>query len=420
MDALRAKSRLNRGPNIVAIGGGTGLSTLLSGLKRYSSHITAIVTVADDGGSSGVLRRELGVLPPGDIRNCLAALSTEEPLLTRLFQYRFAAGSVLEGHSFGNLFLSALSAITGNLETAITASSRVLAVQGQVVPATNVDVQLWAELENGQRIEGESNIGHAPSPIVRLGCSPERPPALPRALEAITNADLIVLGPGSLYTSLLPNLLVPELVGAIKRSKAPRLYICNLMTQPGETDGLDVRGHIRAIEAQLATLGIEPRLFNAVLAQDDLPDSDLVRYYQSRGADPVRCDAEGLRSDGYDVTQAPLQGVTANSNAAPRFAQPCPCGDALLPNPSTRTRSIGVLHFIEIGLDVVLAQRPSFPVLRHQQPFGMRVPLELDAVHVEGFTLLPIGAAEQSIDGWERRGSLTIEEDFDPHFPQLG
>ena len=309
VDALRAKSRLNRGPNIVAIGGGTGLSTLLSGLKRYSSHITAIVTVADDGGSSGVLRRELGVLPPGDIRNCLAALSTEEPLLTRLFQYRFSAGSGLEGHSFGNLFLSALSAITGNLETAITASSRVLAVQGQVVPATNVDVRLWAELENGQRIEGESNIGHAPSPIVRLGCIPERPPALPRALEAIANADLIVLGPGSLYTSLLPNLLVPELVSAIKRSRAPRLYICNLMTQPGETDGLDVRGHIRAIEAQLASLGIETRLFNAVLAQDDLPASDLVRYYQSRGADPVRCDAAGLRADGYNVTQAPLQGV---------------------------------------------------------------------------------------------------------------
>ena len=249
------------------------------------------------------------MLPPGDIRNCLAALSTEEPLLTRLFQYRFSAGSGLEGHSFGNLFLSALTAITGNLETAITASSRVLAVQGQVVPATNVDVRLWAELENGQRIEGESNIGHAPSPIVRLGCIPERPPALPRALEAIANADLIVLGPGSLYTSLLPNLLVPELVSAIKRSRAPRLYICNLMTQPGETDGLDVRGHIRAIEAQLASLGIEPRLFNAVLAQDDLPASDLVRHYQSRGAEPVGCDTEGLRSDGYDVTQAPLQGV---------------------------------------------------------------------------------------------------------------
>jgi uncharacterized cofD-like protein len=237
VDALAAKSRLNRGPSIVAIGGGTGLSTLLSGLKRYSSNLTAIVTVADDGGSSGVLRRELGVLPPGDIRNCLAALATEEPLLTRLFQYRFRAGTGLEGHSFGNLFLSALTAITGSLESAITASSRVLAVQGTVVPATSADVRLWAELEDGRRIEGESQIGNAPSPIVRLGCTPERPPALPKALEAIANADLIVLGPGSLYTSLLPNLLVPELVNAISRSKAPRLYICNLMTQPGETDG---------------------------------------------------------------------------------------------------------------------------------------------------------------------------------------
>ena len=313
IDALQAQSRLNRGPNIVAIGGGTGLSTLLSGLKRYSSHITAVVTVADDGGSSGVLRRELGVLPPGDIRNCLAALSTEEPLLTRLFQYRFSAGGGLEGHSFGNLFLSALTAITGNLETAITASSRVLAVQGQVVPATNVDVRLWAELENGQRIEGESNIGHAPSPIVRLGCVPSRPPALPRALEAIANADLIVLGPGSLYTSLLPNLLVPELVSAIQRSRAPRLYICNLMTQPGETDGLDVRGHLRAIEAQLASLGLSQRLFSAVLAQDDLANSALIKFYQARGAEPVLCDAKGLRKDGYDVTQAPLQGARPTS-----------------------------------------------------------------------------------------------------------
>ncbi len=313
IDALQAQSRLNRGPNIVAIGGGTGLSTLLSGLKRYSSHITAVVTVADDGGSSGILRRELGVLPPGDIRNCLAALSTEEPLLTRLFQYRFSAGGGLEGHSFGNLFLSALTAITGNLETAITASSRVLAVQGQVVPATNVDVRLWAELENGQRIEGESNIGHAPSPIVRLGCVPSRPPALPRALEAIANADLIVLGPGSLYTSLLPNLLVPELVSAIQRSRAPRLYICNLMTQPGETDGLDVRGHLRAIEAQLASLGLSQRLFTAVLAQDELANSALIKFYKARGAEPVLCDAKGLRKDGYDVTQAPLQGARPTS-----------------------------------------------------------------------------------------------------------
>jgi uncharacterized cofD-like protein len=308
VDALLAQRRLNRGPNIVAIGGGTGLSTLLSGLKRYSSNITAIVTVADDGGSSGVLRRELGVQPPGDIRNCLAALAREEPLLTRLFQYRFPSGSGLEGHSFGNLFLSALTAITGSLESAITASSRVLAVQGQVVPATNADVRLWAELENGERLEGESRIGHASSPIVRLGCTPERPPALPRALEAIAHADLIVLGPGSLYTSLLPNLLVPDLVRAIRRSRAPRLYICNLMTQPGETDGLDVTGHLRAIEAQLASLGVEERLFTAVLAQEQgaaLPPQEAPRR---QGAEPVACDARGLEAMGYEVMQAPLQG----------------------------------------------------------------------------------------------------------------
>jgi uncharacterized cofD-like protein len=304
----------------VAIGGGTGLSTLLSGLKRYSSNLTAIVTVADDGGSSGVLRRELGVLPPGDIRNCLAALATEEPLLTRLFQYRFRAGTGLEGHSFGNLFLSALTAITGSLESAITASSRVLAVQGTVVPATNADVKLWAELEDGRRIEGESQIGHASSPIVRLGCTPERPPALPKAIEAIAHADLIVLGPGSLYTSLLPNLLVPELVNAISRSKAPRLYICNLMTQPGETDGLDVEGHLRAIEAQLASLGVQQRLFTSVLAQEDLGDGPLVHHYRQRGAEPVLCDVRKLRSQGYEVMEAPLQGTrpTATLRHDPR------------------------------------------------------------------------------------------------------
>ncbi len=308
VDALIAKSKLNRGPNIVAIGGGTGLSSLLKGLKRYSSRITAIVTVADDGGSSGILRRELGVQPPGDIRNCLAALSREEPLLTRLFQYRFSSGNGLEGHSFGNLFLSALTAITGNLETAITASSRVLAVQGQVVPATNIDVRLWAELEDGKRIYGESAIGKSPNPIVRIGCIPEKPPALPSAIDAIHNAELILLGPGSLYTSLLPNLLVPEIAEAIQRSKAPKLYICNLMTQPGETDGLDVSGHIRAIEAQLASLGITKRIFNAILAQKDLDESPLLDYYRYMGADPVKCDKKNLLSQGYKVFQASLQG----------------------------------------------------------------------------------------------------------------
>nr|WP_241462947.1 MULTISPECIES: gluconeogenesis factor YvcK family protein [Prochlorococcus] len=308
VDALMVKSKRNRGPNIVAIGGGTGLASLLQGLKRYSSRITAIVTVADDGGSSGILRRELGVQPPGDIRNCLAALSNEEPLLTRLFQYRFSSGTGLAGHSFGNLFLSALTSITGNIDTAITASSRILAVQGQVVPATNADVCLWAELENGEHVEGESSIGRASNPIVRIGCYPEKPPAIPRALDAIENAELILLGPGSLFTSLLPNLLVPEIVAAIQKSKAPKLYICNLMTQPGETDGLDVSGHIRAIEAQLASLGITNRIFNDILAQEQLGASPLIEYYRSRGAEPVKCDRQNLISKGYKVYLTSLQG----------------------------------------------------------------------------------------------------------------
>ena len=307
INALRAKSRLNRGPNIVAIGGGTGLSTLLMGLKRYSNRITAIVTVADDGGSSGILRRELGVQPPGDIRNCLAALATEESLITRLFQYRFSSGTGLVGHSFGNLFLSALTSITGNLEAAITASSRVLDVRGQVVPATNVDVRLWAELQNGDRIEGESAISEAQHSIVRIGCIPEKPPALPSAIEAIENAELIVLGPGSLYTSLLPNLLIPQILEAIQRSKATKLYICNLMTQPGESDGLDVSGHVKAIEAQLAIFGITKRIFNIIIAQKDFPPSRLLDYYLSRGAEPVKCDVSSLNAKGYKVFKGSLQ-----------------------------------------------------------------------------------------------------------------
>jgi len=306
VDALRVKSKLNRGPNIVAIGGGTGLSTLLKGLKNYSSNITAIVTVSDDGGSSGILRKQLGVQPPGDIRNCLAALSNEEPILTRLFPYRFSGGSGLEGHSFGNLFLSALTTITGSLEKAVQASSKVLAVQGQVLPATNIDVMLWAELEDGEKIFGESKISKSKKLISRIGYLPENPSALPSALESIKEADLIVLGPGSLYTSLLPNLLVPEIVDALLQSNAPKIYISNLMTQPGETDGLDVYQHIKSIEKQLSNFGVNTRIFNAILSQIQFEKSPLVDYYESRGAEPVECDKEKLLSEGYYVLQAPL------------------------------------------------------------------------------------------------------------------
>ena len=306
VDALRVKSKLSKGPNIVAIGGGTGLSTLLKGLKSYSSNISAIVTVSDDGGSSGLLRKQLGVQPPGDIRNCLAALSNEEPILTRLFQYRFSGGSGLEGHSFGNLFLSALTTITGSLEKAVQASSRVLSVQGQVIPATGIDVMLWAELENGEKIFGESLIGKSKKPISRIGCLPENPSALPTALDAIKEADLIVLGPGSLYTSLLPNLLVPEIVEALLRNDAPKIYISNLMTQPGETDGLDVYRHIKSIEKQLSNFGVNKRIFNAILSQVEFEHSSLIDYYRSRGAEPVVCDKRKLISEGYYVLQAPL------------------------------------------------------------------------------------------------------------------
>ncbi len=306
VDALRFKSKLNRGPNIVAIGGGTGLSTLLKGLKSYSSNITAIVTVSDDGGSSGILRKQLGVQPPGDIRNCLAALSNEEPTLTRLFQYRFSGGSDLEGHSFGNLFLSALTTITGSLEKAVQASSKVLAVQGQVLPATNTDVMLWAELEDGKKIFGESKISKSKKLISKIGYLPENPSALPSALESIKDADLIVLGPGSLYTSLLPNLLVPEIVDALLQSNSPKIYISNLMTQPGETDGLNVYQHIKSIEKQLSNFGVNTRIFNAILSQVEFEKSPLVDFYESRGAEPVQCNKEKLISEGYYVLKAPL------------------------------------------------------------------------------------------------------------------
>ncbi len=306
VDALRVKSKLSRGPNIVAIGGGTGLSTLLKGLKNYSSNISAIVTVTDDGGSSGVLRKQLGVQPPGDVRNCLAALSNEEPMLTRLFQYRFSRGDGLEGHTFGNLFLSTLTTITGSLEKAVQASSKVLSVQGQVIPATGIDVMLWAELDSGEKIFGESLISKSSKPINRIGCIPENPPALPAAIESIREADLIVLGPGSLFTSLLPNLLVPEIVEALLKNESPKIYISNLMTQPGETDGLDVFQHIKSIERQLLNFGVNTRIFNSILSQREFERSSLIDYYRSRGAEPVICDKGKLISDGYNVLQSSL------------------------------------------------------------------------------------------------------------------
>ncbi len=300
LETIATYRLLNKGPKIVAVGGGTGLSTLLRGLKAYSANITAIVTVADDGGSSGRLRRDTGMLPPGDIRNCLAALADREKLLTELFQYRFKTGEGLSGHSFGNLFLSALNDITGDFEAAVAASSKVLAIRGRVLPATNVDVRLWAELEDGRRIEGESNIPEAKGKIRYLGCTPEAPPALPRAISAIEGADLIVLGPGSLYTSIIPNLLVPEIADAIARARCPRIYLCNVMTQPGETDGYTVADHIRAIDQSCGG----QRLFDAVLVQSKSPSEDCLARYAAESAHPVFCDREAIAGLGRRIVQA--------------------------------------------------------------------------------------------------------------------
>jgi uncharacterized cofD-like protein len=299
VDRLRTHRRLHRGPKIVAIGGGTGLSTLLRGLKQYSSNITAIVTVADDGGSSGRLRREMGILPPGDIRNCIAALADEEKLLTELFQYRFHAGDGLSGHSFGNLFISAMTEITGDLEQAIDASAKVLAIRGKVLPATLTDVSLWAKLADGRIIEGESKITEAMGQIRQIGCHPADPVALPAALAAIKEADYIIIGPGSLYTSIIPNLLVPAIRQALAQVTVPRVYVCNIMTQPGETDNYSVADHIRAIEKVC-----EERVFDAVLAQRTAPSPQSLQLYAQEHSHPVFLDREEVGKMGYRIVLA--------------------------------------------------------------------------------------------------------------------
>ena len=247
VDALVGYRQRERGPKIVTIGGGTGLSTMLRGLKSYSANITAIVTVADDGGSSGRLRRELGVLPPGDFRNCIVALADAEPLMSRLFQYRFGQGSGLDGHSFGNLFIVAMSGITGNFEEAIREASRVLAVRGQILPSTLENVVLGAELEDDEHVLGESKISAANLPIKRVYLQPDRPAAFPDAVRAILDADIVIIGPGSLYTSILPNMLVDGIAKAVVSTEALRLYVCNVATQPGETDEFRASDHVRAL-----------------------------------------------------------------------------------------------------------------------------------------------------------------------------
>lgn len=265
VDQIAGHRRRERGPRVVAMGGGHGQATLLRGLKNHSNNITAIVTVADDGGSSGKLRQNLGILPPGDIRNCLAALSNDEALLTQLFQYRFTDASGLGGHSFGNLFISALADLTGSFEEAVAESGRVLAVHGRVLPATLHDVRLIADVQlpgstQEVRVEGESHIPQAQGQVRRVYLEPNNPPAFPPSLRSILTADLVVVGPGSLYTSLLPNLLVPDLLAALRASKALKVYVVNIATQRGETSGYQVSDHVSMLEKHLG-----PGLFDVIV-----------------------------------------------------------------------------------------------------------------------------------------------------------
>jgi uncharacterized cofD-like protein len=269
VDELANYRRRERGPRIVTIGGGHGLATLLRGLKTYTRNLTAIVTVADDGGSSGRLRESFGILPPGDIRNCLAALSNDEQMLTQLFRYRFSGAGELDGHSFGNLFITALAEITGSFEEAIAESGRVLSVSGRVLPSTLHDVKLVADmlLPNSLqqvRVQGESRIPQMAGQVRRVWLEPNDAPAFPPALKAVLNADLIVVGPGSLYTSLLPNLLVEDLLGAIKASRALKIYVCNIATQSGETDLYSCYDHTRALEEHIGD-----NLFDIILCNDN-------------------------------------------------------------------------------------------------------------------------------------------------------
>ena len=301
---------LARGLHVVALGGGTGLSTLLRGLKEYVtrrrddsgnvrqpiSDLTAIVTVTDDGGSSGRLRRENRVLPPGDIRNCMVALSQDEALLSHLFQYRFHAGRGLVGHNFGNLFLAALTHVTGDFAEAVRVSSKVLAIRGRIFPSTVSNVSLVATLQDGRKVHGETRISASRSPIKKLGLLPRTVRPLPKAIEAIQQADLIVLGPGSLYTSILPNLLIPEIAQAIAKSKAPRVYIANLMTQPGETSGYALGDHLEAIQRHT------PRgIIDWVVANRQSVSPEVARRYRAEGAEPVVVDIADLQKLGYRV-----------------------------------------------------------------------------------------------------------------------
>ena len=301
------EKRRTRGPRVAVIGGGHGLSNMLRGLKRYTENISAIVTVADDGGGSGMLRQDLGMPPPGDIRNCLEALANTEPLMSELMHYRFTEGS-LAGQSFGNLFLAALNGISASFDAAVSRMSQVLAITGRVLPVTTADVQLEAEFENGASVIGESKIFYCKKKedcrITKVRLIPEHPRALPKAVEAIREADMIILGPGSLYTRISPNLLVDGIVEAILQSDALKVYVANVMTQEGETEGYTASDHIAAIFQHSA-----PGLFDLCLTNSSPVPPDVAARYAQEGAEPLRYDAGRCAALGVELVSRPIAAV---------------------------------------------------------------------------------------------------------------
>jgi len=306
VDALFA-SRLRAGYRIVAVGGGTGLSTLLRGLKRYTHNLTAVVTVSDDGGSSGRLQKELGILPPGDLRNCLVALADDEALVTDLFQYRFHEGQGLSGHSFGNLFLAAMTGVTGNFDRAVKESSRVLNIKGRVLPATLAVTWLRATMEDGTIVEGESAITQARKRIESISLEPEHSAPLGEVIEALRTADAIVLGPGSLYTSIMPNLLVDRIAREVETSNAVKIYVSNVMTQPGETDDFTASRHIEVLLTQAGA-----KVCDYAIVNSQPPRSRLRDVYAEEGQVWVEPDPEGIKKLGVRPVLADVIGETTN------------------------------------------------------------------------------------------------------------
>jgi len=299
VDKMYQKRILERGPRLVVIGGGTGLSMLLHGLKEYTSNITAIVTVADDGGSSGRLRQDFDVLPPGDIRNCLVALADAEPLMGKLFQFRFGEGSELSGHNFGNLFITAMSKVTGDFDAAIKESSKVLAIRGSVLPSTLDKVTLVAEHTDGSQTMGESQIPKAGVPIKRILLRPANAKPTEEAIDAVRRADAIMLGPGSLYTSIMPNLLVSRMHKEVLSSKAIKIYVCNVMTQKGETDDFTASDHLRTIIEHTAPGIADYAIVNTAKISDDL-----LKKYKEEGSDPVIPDVDNFKKFKCKVVKA--------------------------------------------------------------------------------------------------------------------